>query len=67
MGTLRRLTEAARAQYLASEEARHGVIISLISDVMTTYFALREQDLELEISQPHATSRRDNLRLDPAA
>ena len=62
-GRLRRLDEAARAQYLASEEARNGVIISLISDVMTTYFALREQDLELEIGRQNNGIARDNLRL----
>src|SRR3984957_10289958 len=50
-GRLRRLDEAARAQYLASEEARNGVIISLISDVMNAYFEVRELDLELEIGQ----------------
>ena len=63
VGRLRRLNEAARAQYLASEEARNGVIISLISDVMNTYFALREQDLELEISQQNSDIAQDNLRL----
>src|ERR1700691_4478286 len=62
-GRLRRLDEAARAQYLASEEARHGVIISLISDVMTTYFQVRELDLELEIAQHNNDVGRDNLRL----
>jgi len=62
-GRLRRLTEAARAQYLASEEARHGVIISLISDVMNTYFSLRELDLELAIGQQNNGIARDNLRL----
>jgi NodT family efflux transporter outer membrane factor (OMF) lipoprotein len=62
-GRLRRLTEAARAQYLASEEARHGVIISLISDVMTTYFTLRELDLELAIGQQNNGIAHDNLRL----
>ncbi|HTS29287.1 MAG TPA: efflux transporter outer membrane subunit [Bryobacteraceae bacterium] len=50
-GRLRRLTEAARAQYLATEEARHGVTISLISDVASTWFTLRERDLELEIAR----------------
>jgi len=50
-GRLRRLTETARAQYLASEEARHGVIVSLIADVADTYFTLRERDLELEIAR----------------
>ena len=62
-GKLRRLDEAARAQYLASEEARNGVIISLISDVMTTYFEVRELDLELEIAQHNNDIGRDNLRL----
>jgi len=62
-GRIRRLTEAARAQYLATEEARHGVILSLLSDVMTGYFALREQDLELEIAQHTRDAAQQNLRL----
>ena len=62
-GRIRRLTEAARAQYLGSEEARNGVTISLISDVMNTYFALREADLELEITQQTRDIATDNLRL----
>jgi NodT family efflux transporter outer membrane factor (OMF) lipoprotein len=62
-GKLRRLDEAARAQYLASEEARNGVVISLISDVMSSYFQLRELDLELEIAQHNTDIGRDNLRL----
>ena len=62
-GRLRRLDEASRAQYLATEEARRGVIISLISDVVTNYFALRELDLELEISQRTSDIANDNLRL----
>ncbi|MBZ5607422.1 MAG: efflux transporter outer membrane subunit [Acidobacteriia bacterium] len=62
-GRVRRLTEAARAQYLATEEVRHGVVISLIGDVTTTYFALREQDLELEIAQRTRDAAQDNLRL----
>jgi len=62
-GRVRRLTEAARAQYLATEEARHGVTLSLISDVMTGYFALREQDLELDIAQRTRDVAQENLRL----
>jgi multidrug efflux system outer membrane protein len=62
-GRLRRLDEAARAQYLASEEARNGVIVSLISDVMTTYFDLRELDLELEIGHRNNNTAHNNLRL----
>ncbi|HTW65381.1 MAG TPA: efflux transporter outer membrane subunit [Bryobacteraceae bacterium] len=62
-GRLRRLNEAAKAQYLGTEEARNGVIISLISDVMTTYFSLRELDLELAIGRQNNGIARDNLRL----
>ena len=50
-GRLRRLTESARAQYLATEEARRGVIVSLIADVASAYFTVRERDLELEIGR----------------
>lgn len=49
-GRLRRLTESARAQYLATEEARRGVIVTLVADVTDTYLALRGLDLELEIA-----------------
>ncbi len=62
-GRLRRLDEAARAQYLASEEARSGVIVSLVADVMDTYFELRELDLELQIGEQNNGIARDNLRL----
>lgn len=50
-GRLRRLTEAARAQFFAQDEARHAVISSLIADVITTYLTLRDLDLELEIGR----------------
>ena len=50
-GRLRRLTESARAQYLATEEARRGVMVSLIGDLASAYFTLRERDLELEIAR----------------
>ncbi len=49
-GRLRRLTETARAQYLATEEGRRAVITTLIGDVTNNYFYLREADLELEIA-----------------
>jgi multidrug efflux system outer membrane protein len=62
-GRLRRLSEAARAQYLATEEGRRGVVVSLIGDVMNDYFLLRERDLELEIAQRTRDIAQDNLRL----
>src|SRR5262249_21465799 len=49
-GRVRRLTEAARAEYLASEDVRRGVVTTLVSDVTATYFSLRELDLDLEIA-----------------
>lgn len=62
-GRLRRLNEAARAQYLGSEEARHAVMASLIADVITSYLTLRELDLELEISQKTKQAGEDGLKL----
>jgi len=62
-GRYRRLTEAARAQYAATEEARRGVMVSLVGDVATSYFTLLEQDLELEIANHTRDVANDNLRL----
>lgn len=50
-GRIRRSNEAALAQYLASEEARRGVYLSLVSEVASRYFQLRELDLQLEIAR----------------
>lgn len=50
-GRIRRQTEASRALYLATEEARRGVLLSLASDVATAYFELRDLDAELEIAR----------------
>jgi outer membrane protein, multidrug efflux system len=50
-GRVRRLNEAALAQYLASEEARRGVYLSLVSEVATRYFQLRQLDLQLDIAR----------------
>jgi multidrug efflux system outer membrane protein len=49
-GKLRRATEASRAQLLATEDARQTVILTLVSDVASDYFALLELDLQLEIT-----------------
>jgi NodT family efflux transporter outer membrane factor (OMF) lipoprotein len=62
-GRLRRLSEAARAQYLASQETRQAITVSLISQVMGGYFQLREQDLELDISGKTRDVAQDGLRL----
>jgi len=65
-GRFRRATEAARAELLASEDFRRGVILTLISDVARAYFELRELDLELEISRNTLASRTEYVRLTKA-
>jgi len=62
-GRLRRSTEAARAQLLQADENRKTVITTLVSDVATSYFTLRELDLELEISRRTLATRQESLSL----
>ena len=62
-GRVRRLNESARAQFLASEEARRGVRLSLLSDVATAYFQLLELDQELEIASRTTNSFAESLRI----
>ena len=50
-GRIRRLTEAARAELLASGEARCGVILSLVGSVANSYIQLRALDSQLEIAR----------------
>jgi NodT family efflux transporter outer membrane factor (OMF) lipoprotein len=62
-GRFRRLTESARAQYLASQEGRNAVTVSLVSDVMNAYLQLLEQDLELDIGRRTTGVAADGLKL----
>ena len=62
-GRLRRLTEAARARYLASEEGRHAVNVALVSDLTSAYFQLLEYELELEISRKTRETANESLRI----
>ncbi|MDQ6706790.1 MAG: efflux transporter outer membrane subunit, partial [Acidobacteriota bacterium] len=62
-GRIRRLTEAARAQYFATEEARRAVVTTLIADVSSNYFNLREADLELAIANQTLEDAKNGLRL----
>ena len=62
-GRLRKQTAAARSDLLATEEARKAVITTLVSDVATAYFGLRELDFELDISRRTLVSREESLRL----
>jgi multidrug efflux system outer membrane protein len=62
-GKFRRATEAARASLLATEWGKRAVISSLVSNVATAYFQLRELDLELDISKRTLDSRKQSLNL----
>ncbi len=60
-GRLRRSTEAARAQLLATEEAQRSITISLIASVASTYMLLRDLDAQLEIARRTESTRTDSL------
>jgi multidrug efflux system outer membrane protein len=62
-GRLRRASEAARAELLASEETRHAVVMTLVSDVAAAYLQLRQLDLELETTRRNVASRQASLQL----
>lgn len=62
-GKYRRLSEAARAELLASEWARRAVLASLVSQLATVYFELRALDQQLDIARRTLESRRESLHL----
>ena len=62
-GKYRRATQAARANLLANEWAQEEVKGTLVADLATAYFELRELDLELEISKRTFRSRNESLQL----
>jgi multidrug efflux system outer membrane protein len=62
-GRIRRQTEAARAQLLASEDGRRAVILSLVGSVAGAYVNLRDLDRQLEIARATAKSRGDSYEI----
>jgi multidrug efflux system outer membrane protein len=62
-GKLRRADESARAQLLATEEAARGVTTSLVANVATTWFRLRELDEEVAIIERTIVSQEASLAL----
>src|SRR5208282_1202783 len=62
-GRLRRANEAARAQLLATEDARQIVILTLVSDVASDYFTLLQLDLELQITKDTVNTQTDSVKL----
>jgi multidrug efflux system outer membrane protein len=62
-GRVRSLADAALAQYLATEEARKAVQISLLATVANSYFALQGDDELLRVTQQTLSTREASYRL----
>ncbi len=62
-GKFRRANESAQAQYLASEFSLRKIQISLISEVVSTYFLLLDYRERLKISENTLKSRMESLRI----
>ena len=62
-GRIRKMTEAQRAVYFSSEEARRDVRLLIMSEVAQGYFQLRALDAQLEISRRNVKSFQDTLEI----
>jgi multidrug efflux system outer membrane protein len=62
-GRLRRATEASRAQLLATVDGRNTVLLTLVSDVASDYFALLQLDLQLQITRETVKTQQDSVKL----
>ncbi len=62
-GRIRRLSEAAQANMLATDEARRGVILTLVSSVAANYLTLRGLDEQLDIAKSTLATYAESVRL----
>jgi outer membrane protein, multidrug efflux system len=62
-GRIRRLSQAAQANMLATDEARRGVILSLVASVATNYLTLRGLDEQLVIANNTLGTYGESVRL----
>ena len=62
-GRIRRENEAARADLFATEEARRGVALTLVSTVVSGYITLLELDRSLAIAEATAAGRKESVEL----
>jgi len=60
-GRIRRSTEAARANLYAQEDVRRAVMLTLVSDIATSYFLLIELDRQLAIAQESSRTYKETL------
>jgi multidrug efflux system outer membrane protein len=62
-GRVRSLTAAAMESYLATEEARRAIVISLVAQVANTYLLEQELDERIAIAQQTLATRGDSYRI----
>lgn len=62
-GKIRRLNESAKAQLLNADYSRANVQLTVISQVVNGYFALRSLDLQYAIAQDTLKSRTESYEL----
>lgn len=62
-GRVKSLDEAALASFLATEEARRALRLSLVSEVAGTYFILLEMDERTRLAQETVNSRNETRTL----
>lgn len=62
-GRVRSLKDAALATYLATEEARQSLQISLVAQVAQAYLNLRSLTEQLQLAQDTLQTRQSNLKL----
>src|SRR6266850_180463 len=62
-GKLRRATEAARADFLAADWDQKTVMQSLVAQIASAYFDLREYDTELEYVRESIRTRQESVKL----
>ncbi|MFO1372416.1 MAG: efflux transporter outer membrane subunit [Candidatus Competibacteraceae bacterium] len=62
-GKLRSATEAARAQLLATEEAKRTVILTLVSQLASSYMQLLDYDKQLAVTRATLQTRSESVRI----
>jgi multidrug efflux system outer membrane protein len=62
-GRIRRQSEAAYANVLATDEARRGVILSLVAQVANSYLQLRGLDAQLDVAKKTLQTYKESVDL----
>ena len=62
-GRVKNLSEAARSQYLSTEQAERAFRLALVRDIASTYFSSRGAEEQIELAEATVTSRKEGLRI----